>query len=325
MRKNIFGFDKLGGGLLCRYGVVGNNADALLKKLVKNGISVYSVQKKDAKTVILSIKYRDVKKFFAIIEELCYTVFDEKSKTYVKKGLTVKRIKTHGVLYPFYYLALNFGFILGAAIFILSSAFFSDLVFSIEFVGTGSVYEKDLRAYLSENDVVEFSRFSSLDLKRLGDFIVADNDEILFAECGKRGNRLIIDSVAKNKSVDILSGKADALVTDVDGVIESIKAYRGKAMFAAGDFVKKGDVLVSDVIERNEVSIKVNVIASATILYEKSFVYESEDEDYLKTAESLAISSFDDEIISVKTEINKKDNVFIFNVVLTAKKTFFVG
>ena len=59
------------------------------------------------------------------------------------------------------------------------------------------------------------------------------------------------------------------------GTIEKINVYRGTALVKKGDYVKKGDLLVDGYMTIKEQVVKINVLASLSIIAEEQFVYFS--------------------------------------------------
>ena len=104
----------------------------------------------------LSIEYSENEKFFAIIREMCYNV---------------KKIREYGKHYPFLYLKRKLGLAIGALVFLGGLVYSSDVVFSIDYSGSGSIYSREVGEYLQSVGVGRFSRFSSIDLDALGDGI----------------------------------------------------------------------------------------------------------------------------------------------------------
>jgi hypothetical protein len=124
----------------------------------------------------------------------------------------------------------------------------------------------------------------------------------------------------------VLSGSAENLKSTVDGVIESIKVYRGTALLSVGDTVKVGDIIVDGFTVRNEVVCKINVIASATILSSvtKTYILDSEGlEDIATTFIEEELSN--QNLTSVKIAVNEKDGKYEYIATATVKTVIFAG
>lgn len=291
MRKNSFGYENV--RAYCTYRVRGVNLDALLNTLARRGVEIEKAEKTDPKTLFITLKFSEKRKFFAIISELCYT--------------DIKRVKTFGRDYPLVFLFKNAGLILGAIIFIVSSFFIGDRIFSVTYKGSGKTLYREAEAYLNKEGVAPFTRFSEINLETLADGILASSPRLSFVSCTKRGNRLVVELVLSEKERGVLRGDCKELLAEEDGVVESIKVYRGTAKVKAGDSVKKGEILATGTAMVGEEETFVGLIGSATLLVEKNFTYYSENDGEEKIAEMLAENRYGDNGCGssvIKTEEN---------------------
>ena len=261
------------------YEVEGLNFSRLLSALYKAGINVYNVKNSGGKKTVLSVKYSDSEKFFAISKELCYNV---------------KKIKERGGFYPALFFWRNLGVLLGLTIFFVAAYICNDFIFSFSFCGSGSVYYKEVESYLNGVGINRFSRFSDIDLKDLGGSIVKSNPRLSFASCVKEGNRLKIELVLSENPPEIIDGNVDKLIALESGTVESVKVYRGTALVSSGDRVNAGDVLVDGLMTIKEQTVIVNVIATVTVISEKEFLYVSAVDGEEDKALLLAEEKFSD-------------------------------
>ena len=147
-------------------------------------------------------------------------------------------------------------------------------------------------------------RFSNIDIERLEDGILADNPHLSFASCKKRGNRLMIELVLSEDKRGTLDDNVYSLTSDVDGIIESVKVYRGTALLAVGDTVKKGDIIVDGYAVVKEQTVKINVLAYCTVKVSTVFHYKTDKSGAEEVAVMLALSELNDkEIISYSVEV----------------------
>ena len=289
MRKN-----KVGGkgikGVYTEFEVRGLNLDRFINTVRKRGIDLYDVKKTAKNCIIVSVSLWKSQNFFAIAEELCYNI---------------KKIRDKGRALPFVRLISSFGLIVGAIAFVIISAVYNDVIFSFSFSGSGSLYKREVEDYLYSNGVKPMARFSDIDLERLEDGILADNPHLSFASCKKHGNRLLIELVLSEDKKDALDGSVYSLSSDVDGVIESVKVYRGTPLLSVGDAVKKGDVIVDGYAVVKEQTVKINVLAYCTIKVKNVFNYKTDKSGAEDIAVALALSELNDkEIISYSVEVS---------------------
>ena len=258
------------------------------------------------------MRVSDTENLFAINRNVWYNTYK------------IRRIKIGGGNYPFYYLLKNIGIAVGIIIFIASCFIADDFIFSFSFTGSGSVYEREIREYLENNGVRVYTRFSDVDLKRLEDALLSSNDNLSFVSCIKKGNRLVIDSALSGKKPTRLSGKETALVSDVTGVIRSIKVYRGTAVKCVGDTVENGEIVVCGYADVKDVRVDVNVVATVTVGYSQKYEFIfSEENDGAALAfaeESSGKVSFDGNLS--KREENGK---FLYCIELFFERVITVG
>lgn len=308
MRKNKFDRKKL--NLFTVYEISGYNSDNLVNILKNKGITLTDIKKKDNKTMTFAVNYADNEKFFAITHDLCYNI---------------KKVGEKGRLRFLPKLFRNIGFIIGALVFVILSVVADDYVLSIDYYGSGSVYAREITTFLKTRNVGRFSRFSQIDLPALSDEIAAASDKISFAECAKSGNRLKIDLALAAEPVKTLDGDKENLVSDVDGVIEFVKVYRGTALKNAGDRVTVGETVCGGYAEIKDIVVKVGVIATVSVKAEFFYVYESEkdgEEDIAETFAEIAFRS--GEIISVGTDKTlRSDGIYEYKVKIIYRRLLY--
>lgn len=311
MRKNIFVGNNLDISVYTVYEIKGLNLDRFINTCGKHGLVLFDVKKYKNKRLRFSVKHNECKKLFAIADEMCYNI---------------KKVKDKGKGYPLLYFYRNAGVLLGIVLFIAAAAFADDLVFSLSFTGSGSVYSREVANYLACKGVGVYSRFSALDMDSLGDEIVAMSPRLSFAECRKDGNRLAVELILSEEPPEILSGTVAELKSDVAGVVEEIKVYRGTAEVKVGDIVAIGDTLVGGYSVVNERRIELNVVATVTVRTERCYEYRSnndnEEEIALLFAEQVYNESSDSDFAVIKTQ---SDEEFIYTVTIVSRRVLFAG
>lgn len=293
------------------YEINGLNLDRFINTVKRKGIALYDVKKYGVKRLVIAVNLSDSENFFAITKELCYNI---------------KKVRYKGKGYPLYYLLKNLGLVIGLALFLAVAIFSNDIILETTFTGSGSVYSREVSEYLKSVGVEKYSRFSSVNLKSLGSNILKNTDKLSFASCKKKGNRLEIQLVLSSDSVNTLSGNVYELYADATGVIEKIKVYRGTAMVNVGDTVKKGDLLVGGFAVIKEQTVKINLLATVTVLQEQTVYYRSEKTGQENIASALAEAEFTaGEIVSVKTTTEKDKNQYLYKTVIKYRRVYFAG
>ncbi|MBQ9734875.1 MAG: sporulation protein YqfD [Clostridia bacterium] len=310
MRKNKVG-RKVLTGVYAVYEIRGLNLDYLINTARNRGIELYDIKKIENKRMIVAVSLWKSRKFFAIAKELCYNI---------------KKVREKGRVFPLVSAVRSFGLIIGAIVFCAVSVVTDDILFGFTFTGSGSVYAKQVEEYLYYNGVKPMVRFSDLDLERLEDGILSSSDRLSFASCQKRGNRLVVNLVLSKEKVKTQDGNVYALVSDCDGVIESIKVYRGTAVKCVGDRVSVGELIVDGYATIKEQTVKINVIAAVTLIAEKQIAYPSDKENQEENARLFAETALDGyEILNIDCKVDIDGDGYIYTVTAQYRRIIYAG
>lgn len=309
MRKNKVCRTNL--AINCTYLVEGLNLDRFINYVKKQGITLYNAKKVGNKRLIVTVSFNQSQKFFAIAKELCYNI---------------KKLRDGGKALPFLNLYRLFGVFIGCIIISITATYCNDLLFGVSFTGSGSLYKREVLTYLSQRGIVPFARFSSFSTERLEDEILASNPHLSFVSCKKSGARLIIDLELCKDKTNMLNGNVYSMVSDVDGSVESVKVYRGTAVVQVGDTVKAGDLLVDGYAVIKDQMVRINVLASVTLICQRDFTFtfdtELEHERAIIFAEQQL---FGKEIVDSNVVVFEKGSQYIYTVNLRYRHVLCVG
>ncbi len=298
-------------GVSTVYAVEGLNVNVLVNRLAKDGVEVQGLKKIGKNRAEITIKSSENKKFFAISKDLCYNI---------------KKIRDRGILSPLLFLFRNIGLVVGCLSFVAAGVVSDDFIFGFTFSGTGSAYKAEIEQYLDERGVTVYSRFSRVDLDALADDILRVSPNMSFVACSKKGNRLQIELALKETDTSTLDGTVQKLESDVDGVVEKIKVYRGTPLVNAGDSVRAGDLLVDGYAEVKEQIVKINVLAYVTIRTQATFEYTSLGENDGKKAVLFALAEAEGEEKNCTAVVCKKvGDKYVYTVTLEFLHTLYAG
>lgn len=286
-----------------RYQVCGVNQDYLINLLYRKGISLYNVKKISSKKMLFSIRLNEVENFFAITDNLCYNI---------------KRTNLHGKGLALHLALRNFGAVLGSVVLAIFCFFMSDFLFEIEYTGNGKILEREISNVLQENGVEKYSRFSKIDLTSLQDEILASSENLTFASCTKHGNKMIIELVLTENGEKSSLGEHDEIISEVNGVIEDIKVYRGTSTKSVGDVVEVGDVIVEGkaVVKEEEILVKPIAYVSIIVTEESEFFSTEEnlEEFFSRLAEG---ENSQKDIVSIKVTKQKTEDGYLYLTTLS--------
>lgn len=244
-----------------RYRIVGVNQNYLLNLLKRNGISLYKIVKKEKNITELSIEFNEKQKFFAITENLCYNI---------------TRIGEYGFLYPLISLSKKIGVVIGLVVFAVIVVLADKIVFEIDYTGTGALYKNQAEALLADCGIKKYSVITTSSLRTAENKILSSSDKFSFVSLKKSGGRLKVNLTAAKFSGQVLDTSKKQVVSSADGVVESVKVYRGTAVVGVGDTVKIGDVLIDGYNIIKDARVETFALGTVTVITEKTFVFSGE-------------------------------------------------
>lgn len=134
---------------------------------------------------------------------------------------------------------------------VLFTGLLSNYIWDIDITGNRTVTDERIMDYLRSQNIHQGIKKDTLDYKLLASNLRENFSEITWVSVKLQGTRLIIDlkenrdSAAKN----MVPEKAGHLVADADGTIVKMVTRAGTACVSVGMKVKKGDLLVSGIVE----------------------------------------------------------------------------
>ena len=245
-----------------RLAIEGIMPERALLRLKRAGIDVFDVKKPQKNQILLSVNKKDTEKVFAIYPKVCYN-------NSVRSAYVVRQMGKIGAFKYASRFKNRVGFLLGAALFCVSTLYLDAFVFGVEFVGdTG--YERETLALLEENGIKPFSRYKAGEEDLICAKLLALKD-VEFCSVKKSGLRVVVEIRCSDFPVRTL--QKGALTARESGEIVAITALRGTLLKAKGEQVLKGEPLVGDYFEtQSGERKKIEVIARARI----ACVYETE-------------------------------------------------
>lgn len=264
-----------------RYRIVGFNQNYLLNLLKRNGISLYKIVKKEKNITELSIEFNEKQKFFAITENLCYNI---------------TRIGEYGFLYPLISLSKKIGVLIGLVVFAVTVVLADKIVFEIDYTGTGALYKNQAEVLLADCGIKKYSVITTSSLRTAENKILSSSDKFSFVSLKKSGGRLKVNLTAAKFSGQVLDTSKKQVVSSADGVVESVKVYRGTAIVGVGDTVKIGDVLIDGYNIIKDARVETFALGTVTVITEKTFVFSGEPNQE-ESMLILAKENVDEEII----------------------------
>lgn len=216
----------------------------------------------------------------------------KKLKPIARKTGTIPYIdKKRGLPFILYGYRKRKAFLIGILIFSLVLYLLSLNIWNISIKG-GRIYTPEvLTEFLKENDVYVGVKAKDVDCRQIEELIRGTYKDIGWVSAEIKGTNLIIKITETNMPAPAKEKMEPShIVASKNGIITNIVTRTGTPMIEEGTVVKKGDILVSgvvDIIGDNEILVnKEPVVADADIMaktyykYEDSFPLKYLDKEY---------------------------------------------
>ena len=212
-----------------------------LNVLMKNNVPFYGVKAEGGGLVGFCLEPDAFRKYVALTAEM--TIEDE-------------RVTRRGLFAFASGYKMRIGFFIGAllcAAILAASSFF---VWDINVSGQTGLSEKEILKTLEGYGLYIGAYIPNIDTMRLENELVIDTEELSYASINLRGTVAeVVVRERKEKDVENISLPSN-LVANCDGQIESIEVRGGMPTVKKGQIVKKGQLLVSGVIDSQAVGYR---------------------------------------------------------------------
>lgn len=225
--------------------VSGIYPEKILNLCAKNRIVVWNSRFKKQK-IRLFITVKDFKKLRKILK---------------RSGIRVHILSKEG--FPFFInlYKKRFGIFLGIIIFFAVLQFMSGFIWVVDVNGNKTVSESEIFSACSELGIKIGAKRDEIDTKNTPQELLLKMDELSWASFNIEGCALTVNvTEIKPKKED--NSVATNLKAKCDGVVKRIDVTSGNCVVKVGDTVKKGDILVSGIIENASDTKMVHSIGS---------------------------------------------------------------
>ena len=165
-----------------------------------------------------------------------------------KSGIRVHILEKRG--FPFFIKKYNkrFGILVGLIVFFSFLQIMSGYIWIIDVVGNEALNDSEIISACEEIGIKQGTRKSKISPKADAQELLLKNDKLAWGSLNIEGCRLTVN-VTEITEKAVNSATATNLVATEDGVIKHIDVKSGNCIVKVGDIVRKGDVLVSGIIE----------------------------------------------------------------------------
>ncbi len=185
-----------------------------------------------------------------------------------------------------------------------------NMIFDIEIITTDSKLKKDIQEILKENGISKYKFVKSYnDIEKIKAKILKDKREsIEWLEIERVGTKYIV-KLEPRKTKDISDDKVPRdLIAKKSGIILELKVESGEVVKKVNDYVRKGDVIVSGKIMKDE-EVKELVKSKGKIYAETWYNIRVEEPVYYKEEKKTGKSNY----VFMVNFLNKTYKFFDFN------------
>lgn len=216
--------------------VLGENPEHFLQKLIDNGVMLWEIKKLKHDYCTAMVHLQDV----STIKKLRF-------RTHYK----IRVNKKYGI--PFINKAMRkrkpllFGLLLSVILFFI----LSNMIWKVEVAGVPEEVENKIVDELKNNGIYPGAVGFTIDSpNQIQQLLLENVPELLWVGVEKRGTSFYLEGVEKLIIEEEERKSPRHLIADKNGVIKSMYVKRGLAQVSVNDFVEKGNVLVSGLMER---------------------------------------------------------------------------
>lgn len=235
--------------------IKGANFAKLLEEFKKQNLAVFNIKRIDPCNLEISVNKKQKAKIIAILNEQCYTIVSQKNS------------QPKSFLKPLKNIAIIVGIIFG----VLLNFFATFFVWNICLVGDKNL-QTDINYVLSQNGIKRFTLKHNLSPNTIKQLLFNKVCDISLVSVWTKGTTLFVSYTTKT-TLETNKSYGSNIIAKDDGMIASILTISGTPMVKVGDYVKKGQVLISKIAENNgqEVNASGQVFAyvwkSATVTF----------------------------------------------------------
>ena len=299
--------------------ITGKNPKQLLARIFKNKINILNIKYYKDK-IRLKVTYEDYKKIKALKTSYKITII----KTSGRKKL-LEDISKYKVSLIVFIMSIFF------------VIFLSQFIFFIEIDTSSNNLKNTISKQLKENDITIFSLKKDYQtLNKIKENIKNSNpDTIEWLEIENKGVIAKVKVIARVKDEKETKTSYKDVVAAKNGYIRKISSSQGEVVKNIDDYVKKGEIIISGNIHRNEKSVAKTtaqgkvyaevwyiVKTSDNITYNK---IEEKENGYFKLVLNTGGNTFNLLKIKNSNNLNNKKNLFtnsLFSLYIENEKTY---
>lgn len=191
-----------------------------------------------------------------------------------RSGMRMRCVNKSGLYFFLKAHRKRVGLAVSFVVFALLMAVSSMFIWSVEVTGTQNVNQEIVKDVLSQLGVQVGARKKSIDFKSVQtEAMIKLNSQVSWLAVNIKGTKAVVevrDFVARKDS-ETYSYPCN-IVADIDGLVLSAEAYNGHLSVKEGNAVRRGDLLISGIVENRDTSAQfMEARGTVTVLREYEF------------------------------------------------------
>lgn len=217
--------------------IKGKNINNYIKWLIKQKIPIIKLD---------IINYQELQ---VIIDNKYYHKLKNYSKTY-----QVYIIRKYGYLNIINKINNNYIKIISLIIAIFFLYFLTNIIFTIDIISNDKEMTNLITKELEKYNIKKYHFKKDYNsLENIKSKILSDNKEVLeWLEIESSGTKYIVKYVERKKESKENGYNYQSITASKDAIITDIRAYTGERLKLPGDYIKKGDVAISGILEKTD-------------------------------------------------------------------------
>ncbi len=269
--------------------IEGRNFIILLERLKRQNVNVLNVKKISETQTIITVKYKDLKKVFAISQNMWYN-------TLLGLGGFI------GFLSKLKKSAIALIFVVA---FLVACYLLDGYILGVDVYGVSGDRLAKVYRIVSDCGIKSGKINVGVDTAYIRRSVFQSFNDCDFVTVKKSGNRLIIDIICNTESPKPIEN-CDKVLAKRSGKITSLKVYSGTAVKSVGDYCNTSEVLAEGYyLDKSGQRKEINCLIGYTLecVYENEYVIDSK----VTTDELIAKALFDGQI----------DDLFVKDIAVT--------
>ncbi|MDF2674819.1 MAG: yqfD [Clostridiales bacterium] len=242
--------------------VEGLNPEKFINLCSRNGINLWDINKLSYTVIEFKMKHKEYKYLKEVIK---------------KTSSRTKIIKKKGFHFLYGKIRRRKFFIVGIAIFLTILLYLSNIVWIIDINGEKKIPKEHIYNTLKSSGLNEGILKNKINLREVESSVLKQINEISLINIKFIGTRARVEIVERTMPPNIIPlDKPTNIVAAKNGVISKVLSYKGQTMVQTGDYVKKGQILISGIITDNT-NVPSKVVHAMGVVTAKTW-YEAKQE-----------------------------------------------